>query len=191
MKKILLSLFFVLMFTSGLVAQTLPTKRPCVESNLTWRVTKHASSEFDGATENAHGSLGEKPTYTVFTVSGDVLVRGIWGVINTTITDAGDACDLSLGVTGNTTAFFAAEAAGGASAGDTFADGEVWAADGVAPVAGAEAEPGVQNIFMINDGADVIETTTGADCTAGQMDYYIIWAPAESGAVVTSDGTLS
>lgn len=158
---------------------------------LTWRIVKHASSVFDGATTDAHGSLGEKPIYTIYTVSGDVIIRDFWGVVNATLTDAADAGRLEVGVAGNTAQIEAQLAA--ATAGETLLeDGDIYL-HGVSSlgVAARFASATLAQTWYINDGADIIETTSGADITAGQIDYYCIWAPCEAGASLIGAGTLS
>ena len=135
------------------------------------------SSVFDGGTTNAHGDDGgTSDPYTLFTVTGDVLVWGIWGVVNTDLTNA--TATIEVGVAGNTAGLIAQET------GTDLDDGNIYTsatnAVGVAALAGSGAP------FAINDGADIIETVATADVTGGQIDYYCIWSPAEPGATVVA-----
>lgn len=194
MKRLFLALVLVL-FCIGIVYAQTTGYIWTFEEKLEWKVTKHISSAFDGATTNAHGSLGEKPTYTVFTVTGDVIIKSYWGVVNTTLTDAGDAGRVEVGVVGNT-ALLMAQIAGATAGATLLEDGDIWH-DAVSEAAGGSKLSGNNTAndylteFYINDGANIVEITSGADITAGQIDYYIIWAPAEAGARVAGAGTLS
>ncbi|HDZ27015.1 MAG TPA: hypothetical protein ENH65_10965 [Candidatus Aminicenantes bacterium] len=146
-------------------------------STLNWQITAHRSSVFDGGTGDSHGNdTGANDPYTIFTVTGDVIIKAIWGICNTTLVSA--TAQISVGVTGNLAALLALEEV------DEILDGNVYVsatqAVGVANVAGSGA------MFAINDGLDIIESTVTANCTAGQIDYYCIWAPAEDGASIIS-----
>ena len=158
---------------------------------LKWRIEKHVSSVFAGATTNAHGSLGERPTYTIFTVTGDVILQQIIAIINTTVDDAGgDNATIEVGVPTRTASFVAASQA------SLLLDGNLWLQelDGSTIVgAGAFSTGGAQHAWdwVINDGGNIVETTKTADVTAGQIDYYCIWAPLEVGATLIEAGTLS
>lgn len=186
MKRKILSLLFILILVPTLVFAESWFINVGNGGALQWRITKHASSVFAGATNNAHGSLGEKPIYTIFTVTGDILVKRVIAVINTTLTDAADAGRLEVGVVGNTAAYIAQTACATAGA-SLCEDGDIW----------ASGTPGVGTIgigaqdYPINDGANIVETTSGADIQTGQIDYYLIWVPLESGASVVEAGTLS
>jgi len=146
-------------------------------STLNWQVTKHASSAFTGGSVNQHGNDGGTgDPYTVFTVTGDVLISAFWGVINTDLTGA--TATVEVGTVGGTATILAQELGTDMDDGALYVDATV--ADGVGVLANAGAH------FVINDGADIIETIGTADVTAGQIDYYCIWAPAEDGASITS-----
>lgn len=143
---------------------------------LEWQVVKHASSAFTGGTPNDHGDHdGTGDPYTIFTVTGDVAMRGVVGIVNTTLVGAGT---IEVGVAGNTAKIIAQVA----DATD-LADGDVWTDAG--SEAGVDILP-AGGVFFINDGADIIETLGTANITAGQIDYYCIWAPLEAGASVVS-----
>ncbi len=140
---------------------------------LEWRTARHASTVFDGATGNAHGdTAGTGNPYTIFTVTGDVVLMAIWGVCNTNIAGAGT---LEVGVASNTAALIAQIANA-----EDLDDGDIYI--DATPGVGAEATQASGSLFAINDGTDIIETVGTADITAGQVDYYAIWAPMEDGA---------
>lgn len=137
---------------------------------LVWNVAKKASSAFIGGTVNAHGDHdGTGDPYTVFTVTGDVIIAGVWAVVNTTVVGAGT---IELGVAGNTAKLIAQLA----DATD-LVDGDIWTDAG--SEAGIDALAASGAMLAINDGADIIETLASANLTAGQVDYYVIWAAAE------------
>lgn len=142
---------------------------------LTWRVTKKVSSAFAGGTTNAHGDHdGTGDPYTLFNVDGDVAVLGVVGIVNVNVAGQGT---LEVGVAGNTAKLIAQVADT-----ETLDDGDVLTD------AGSEAGVDIMGtsgaFFVINDGADIIETLGTANLTAGQIDYYCIWAPLEDGAEV-------
>lgn len=145
-------------------------------STLNWQITVHRSSVFDGGTTNSHGDDGgTNDPYTIFSVKGDVIIKAIWGICNTTLVSA--TAQISVGVVGNVAVLLALEEV------DEILDGNVYVSATQAVGAAAIANTG---LFAINDGLDVIETTATANVTAGQIDYYCIWAPAEDGASIIS-----
>ena len=145
-------------------------------STLNWQITAHRSSVFDGGTVNSHGDQGgTNDPYTIFTATGDVIIKAIWGICNTTLVSA--TAQISVGVVGNTAALLALEEV------DEILDGGVYVSATQAVGVAAIANTGM---FAINDGLDIIESTETADVTGGQLDYYCIWAPAEDGASIIS-----
>jgi len=145
-------------------------------STLNWQVTVHRSSVFDGGTTNSHGDLGgTNDPYTIYTVTGDVIIKGLWGIVNTTLTGA--TATISVGVVGNTAGIIALET------GTALLDGNVYTSATDAVGVAAIANTG---LFALNDGLDIIETPLTANVTGGQLDYYCIWAPAEDGASLIS-----
>jgi hypothetical protein len=149
---------------------------------LEWRIAKHASTAFTGGTPNDHGDHdGTGDPYTIFTVTGDIIIGAFWGVVNTDL--AGATATLEVGFVGNTAELIAQDTA------TDLDDGDIWteAALGTAVdhVAGGPLASGVGGAqYVVNDGANIIETAGTANITAGQIDYYMIWAPAEPGAHV-------
>lgn len=155
---------------------------------LKWHVAKHVSSDFTGATDDSHGDTDSgtpTPTYTIFSVTGDIIIRSFWGVVNTTLTDVGNAATLEIGVTGNTTGII------GATDSDLIIDGAVWASTTPLTGVGGTSGAGLLLDRYLNDGVDIIETSKVENILAGQIDYYMIWAPVEPGAGVVEAGTLS
>lgn len=137
---------------------------------LVWRVVKKSSTSFTGGTGDAHGNNGGAlDPYTLFTVTGDVVIKAIWGVCNTSLTGA---ATLEVGVAGNTAQLLAQIADT-----TTLDDGDIYTDAGTEAGSDIQAAAGLN---FINDGADIIETTDTTDITAGQIDYYVIWAPAEA-----------
>ena len=145
-------------------------------STLNWQVTAHRSSVFDGGTTNSHGDLaGTNDPYTIFTVTGDVIIKAIWGVVNTTLTGA--TATIEVGVVGNLTGLLALET------GTDLLDGNIYTSATNAVGVAAIANTG---FFALNDGLDIIETPLTANVTGGQLDYYCVWAPVEDGASIIS-----
>lgn len=143
---------------------------------LNWQIAKHVSSVFDGGTTNSHGDLGgTNDPYTIFTVTGDIIIKAIWGICNTNLTGA--TATISVGVASNTAVLIALETA------TEIDDGNVYVSATQAIGAAAVANTGM---FVVNDGADIIEEPLTSNVTGGQMDYYCIWAPAEDGARLIS-----
>lgn len=154
---------------------------PNVDNALTWRVSKKAASAYTGATANSHGDHdGTADPYTIFNVTGDVVISDFWGVCNVAVVSTSDTGTLEVGVTGNTAKLLAQTTAGSGTivAGDVLTD------------AGSEAGVDV-NAFSggkhyIANGADIIETLATNNMTSGQIDWYCIWAPVEAGAQVVA-----
>lgn len=155
---------------------------------LTWRVIKHASSAFTGA-GSAHGDKDGANTYRIYTVTGVVAVSAFIGVVNTTLAEAVAGGRISLGLTGSATFFIANDDA------ETWASGDI--IGGGAGTGGSMGDVALTNIafidgeFIIIDGTDIVETVDTQDLDGGQIDYYCIWTPMESGASIVEAGTLS
>ncbi len=148
---------------------------------LSWKTAKHVSSAFAGATTDAHGSIGEKPTYTLWTVTGRIYIRTVFGVCGTGLAGTGEA---QVGTATNTVLFLAATEAVNIDV------DEVWA-DAADPIDKAAVLDALSPQWYVSNGEDIIETTTSTDITSGQMDYFMVWAPAEEGATIVSSGALS
>ena len=132
-------------------------------------------SAFTGAA-NARGDKdGTQASFTLFTVTGEVLVR-IFGVCTLTLVGAGT---LEVGVAGNTAALLA-----------QIADATILATNEIYNDATpTELKVGtLANIpaaSVIVNGADIIETVAVADVTAGNVYYICLWRPlSRNGNVV-------
>jgi len=135
-----------------------------------------APTAFAGATTNARGDNdGTSDPYTLFTVTGDVLVR-IFGVCSVTLTGAN--ATLEVGVAGNTAALIAQETGTDIDANGIFIS--------ATQVAGAVALASVPGPFLIVNGLDIIETVGTADVTAGNIYYVCFWRPVSPGSTVVS-----
>lgn len=111
---------------------------------------------------------GAQGAFTIFTVTGDVLMQ-VFGLCQVLL-NSGGAATVELGIAGNTAALIAQTTATDVDAYETWQD------------AGPEANPG--NVatacaawFVIANGADVILTVGTADLTAGEVDFHAFWKP--------------
>lgn len=158
------------------VAERLKTIAPGSSSNLlTWQVVKKVSSAFTGATSNAHGDKdGTLSAYPLFTVKGTVMAH-VFGVCN--VLPVGASGTLEVGVTGNTAVLIAQETASQIAAGNVYTSATQ--SVGAARLAG---DP-----LVIAGDISIIETVATTDLSAGQIDYYCLWAPlTESASVVAA-----
>lgn len=132
---------------------------------LTWQVVKKVSSPFTGATSNAHGDKdGTLSAYPLFTVSGSVMAH-VFGICN--VLPVGASGTLEVGVTGNTAVLIAQEVASQIAAGNVYTSATQ--SVGAARLAGDPA--------VIAGPISIIETVATTDLSAGQIDYYCLWAP--------------
>lgn len=155
------------------VNEKLNTVNHATDNPLVWRIAKKVGSAYTGGSANTHGDYdGTGMPYALFTVTGDVVVKAIWGVVNTDL--AGATATIEVGVAGNTAGLIAQETCTDLDDGGIYTSATN--AVGVAAVAGSGA------LYAVNDGADIIETLGTANVTAGQIDWYCVWAPAEPGA---------
>jgi len=118
---------------------------------------------FAGGTTNDPGDYdGTGNPATLFTVTGDVLVR-VFGVC--TVDLAGVNATLEVGVTGGTALLIALTTATTIDAGTTWTD--------TGP-AKTEAVPGA---FILPAGQDIIQTVATANVTSGVIVFYCAWSP--------------
>jgi hypothetical protein len=134
-------------------------------------------SAFAGGTTNARGDDGgTSDPFTLFNITGDVLVR-LYGVCTTTLVGA---ATLEVGVLGNTAELLAQVAdATDIAAGDIWVDSTV---DDVRAAAFAD----VAGPKLITNGADIIETVGTTNITAGNIYYVCLWRPITEGSKVVS-----
>ena len=124
----------------------------------------------------AAANTGSIAQHTLFTVTGDVILS-LFGIVNTTLTSGG-ASTISAGGVGNVAALL------GVTTATNLADGDVWVDTtdtrvGFGPLVAAHE-------FVCNDGLDVTIDILTATITAGQIDFYCLYRPLESGASVVA-----
>ena len=119
---------------------------------------------------------GAQKAYTIFTVTGDVLLS-VAGVCQTLLDSAG-APTIELGISGNTAALIAQTAAKDLDANETWQDAVPEVNPGIIDLFGGSRQ------FVVANGADVILTVATADITAGDVDFHAFWMP------LSSDGNL-
>ena len=124
---------------------------------------------------NFTDDTGAAAAYTIFTVSGDILMN-VFGLCQVTVTGAGT---IELGIVGNTASLIAQSTA------LDLIQYEIW--EDATPTV---ANPGVVDAFggsrqfVIANGVDVILTIGGAGVTAGDIDFHVFWMP------LSTDGAL-
>jgi len=135
-----------------------------------WRTTR-GNWNF---TDDAGGTAATSP-FTVFTVTGDVLMQ-VFGLCQADLTTGGGAATIELGISGNTAALIAQTTATDLDQYETWQD------------ATPEANPGAVSLdargFVSANGADVIMTIATANLTAGEIDFICRWWP------ISDDGTV-
>jgi len=121
---------------------------------------------------------GAAAAYTLFAVTGDVLVQ-VFGLCQVTLTSDG-APTIEVGISGNTAAIVAQTAALDLDQYETWQD------------AAPEANPGnvataMAAWFVVANGADIILTIGVAAATAGDVDFHCFWRPlSTNGSVVAA-----
>lgn len=146
-----------------------------IKSLDTFEVAESTPAAFAGAVSDDRGEFdGSGTPKTLFTVTGDVLVR-IYGVCTTVL--AGASATVEVGVTGNTAVLIAL------TTGTDIDANEVWV--GAAPSAvGADALADILAATIIVGGLNIIETVKTADVTSGNIRYVCLWKPLTAGARV-------
>lgn len=126
---------------------------------------------FTGGTANSRGDDGgTNDPFTLFTVTGDVIVR-IYGVVTTTLTGA--TATVALGTANNTGGIIAATTATDLAANDVWVDATPTEVELVALAS-------IPAATVITNGADIVETVATADITAGNIYYVCLWRPVAS-----------
>jgi hypothetical protein len=142
-----------------------------------FQVIKCKPGPFIGGTSNARGDHdGSSDPTTLFTVTGDVLVR-VFGVCTTNITGQGT---IEVGVAGNTAGLIAQVADT-----ETIDVNDIWIDNSVAEV-GIAALSNVPATSVIVNGLDIIETIGTANLTAGEIYYVCMWRPLTPGSSVVA-----
>jgi len=142
-----------------------------------FQVIKCKPGAFIGGTANARGDHdGTSDPTTLFTVTGDVLVR-VFGVCTTNITGQGT---IEVGVAGNTAGLIAQVADA-----EDIDKNDVWIDSSVAEV-GIAALTNIPATSVIVNGLDIIETIGTANLTAGEVYYVCMWRPLTPGSSVVA-----
>jgi hypothetical protein len=135
---------------------------------------RHAISNY-----NFTDDTGAQGAFTIFTVTGDVLIT-VTGLCQVAM-DSGGVATLALGIAGNTNKFIAITTATDLDQYESWQD------------AGPEVNPGVVDVFggarqfLDANGGDVIMTVADADLTVGDIDFHAFWIPLSAdGNVVTN-----
>lgn len=154
------------------VAQDLDANSRVIGAGLPFLVSKRIT--FAGGTTDAIGDDGGAlDPFTIFTVTGDVLVW-VAGMVKTTLVGA---ATLEIGVTNNTAILIAQVADA-----TTLAVNELWH-----DATSVLAEGFTPQVHGIGGGLDIIGTVGTADITAGVIDFYCFWRPLSSdGAIVAA-----
>ena len=117
---------------------------------------------------NFTDDAGAQGTFTIFTVTGDVILY-VFGLCQVLI-DSGGAPTIELGISGNTAALIAQ------TVGKNLDAYETW--DDATPVANpGDVSTALAAHFVIANGADVILTVATADLTAGDVDFHAFFMP--------------
>jgi hypothetical protein len=119
---------------------------------------------------------GAQTAYTIFTVTGDVIVQ-VFGLCQVLL-DSGGVATIELGIAGNTAALIAQTTA------TTLDQYEIW------QDATPEANPGAilttLTSFVIANGADIILTVGTANLTAGDVDFVCGFMPISTNGNVVA-----
>lgn len=131
------------------------------------------SVAFAGGTTNDMGDYdGTGNPYTLFTVTGDVILRVI-GICKENL--AGGSATLSVGFAGNTAALIALTTATDIDANEIWHDATPDATVELATVGAAR---------IVSNGQDVIQTVATANITDGEITYYCFWRPLSADGLV-------
>ncbi len=134
---------------------------------------KLVRSDYDFAADT-----GSQAAYTVFTVTGEVLIHALFGICEDAFTSGG-ASTIELGVSGNTAVFVAQT-----TAVDLIAN-EIWI--DASPTTTVEQIDLTSLSFVVANGQDVDFLVGGADVTAGKVNLYCIWSPLSTNAALVAN----
>ena len=129
-------------------------------------------SDYDFAADT-----GAQAAYTVFTVTGNVLIHSIFGVCEDAFTSGGVA-KIELGVSGNTAVLVAQPTATELIANEIWYD--------AAPTTTIEQIDLTALSFVVANGQDVDFLVSAADLTAGKVNLYCIWSPLSAGSGIVA-----
>jgi hypothetical protein len=132
-------------------------------------------SAFDGGTTNARGDYdGTSGSMTIFTVTGDVIVK-VFGVC--TVDLVGNTATLEVGTVKSSAGLIAQTTA------TNIDENEIW--HDTTPDTNIEAITVAPDRFIVN-GADIIEKSGTANITAGNIYYICLWRPLSSNGNVVA-----
>ena len=115
---------------------------------------------------------------TLFTVTGDVLVR-CFAIVKTACTSTDNDGTLSVGVVGDVACVLVADTVDGTA----FVQHDCWTLDQAADTPSAEMDT---NWVLIPDGLDISATIGTNNMTAGAITYYLQWIPLSADAAITA-----
>lgn len=145
---------------------------------LDWRAEKHVASAYTGGTANNHGDHnGTGDPYTIFIITGAVIIRRMFGICNIDIVGAG-SIDIGVIADINRLATQIADAT-------VWDINEIWGmtdAPGTTTSSSPTQEVMHKGFNLYN--TSIIETLAAADLTAGQVDWYVEWAAREPGGLL-------
>jgi hypothetical protein len=126
---------------------------------------------------NFTDDTGAQAAYTIFTITGDVLLQ-VFGVCDVALTSGG-AATIELGVAGNTAVLIAQ------ATGTALIANEIWH-DATPTTTVEQIDVVGSREFIIANGQDAIFTIGGADLTAGDVDFYGLWRPLSADGLVVA-----
>lgn len=141
-----------------------------------WKLEVARPTPFIAGTNTRGDHDGTNASYTIFNVTGDVLVRI---VAVCTVSLVGTSATLELGITGNTALLIAQTTATGIDATQVWNDTTPAIGDTLANITGP---------FVIPNGLDILEKTATASITAGQIHYNCLWQPISEDGKVQAAG---
>jgi len=143
----------------------------------TFSASECSPDVFTGGIADTRGNDGgSNDPYTLYTVTGEVLVR-IFGVCTTSL--EGGTATIEIGVSGNTAALISQTTATDIDANDLWND--------ATPTVGTDILANLTGPHLIINGLDIIETVATSDITAGNIRYVCLWRPiSRDGNVVSA-----
>lgn len=139
------------------------------------RLTTYTKADVTAATA---WTTGNSPV-TIFTVTGDVLITNIYGVVTTALTSASNNGTIALGVSGATGGFIAATTL---DATILHTAGFIWTTTG--GILKIYSVPGSGAPFAVGTNTNIILTIATNSASAGGMTIYCQWIPMSAGATV-------
>jgi len=142
-----------------------------MNSDLKWNGWRQTQKDitFAGGTTNAIGDYdGTGDPFTIFTVTGNVLVK----VVGICTTDLAGTATIEVGIVGNTASILAQVSdASSIDAGDIWHDATV---DSGVELSSVMAEKIVAN------GADIVGSIGTANITSGVIRFLCLWKPLDT-----------